>query len=260
MVKNDSIIKVAVTGNTLLTLKAMQRIVNLDNYKILHVFGINSENMKNKVNSVDLSAFCSKNNISLNKTENWDSFYTDCIETKVDLVITLGDSRIIPKKIIDSFRVIGNHGAVLPGIQGGASLVWGRMLNAGSWGISIMNIDEKVDSGDILKVKSFLYDKDTSEQEFVTMSDNLTVEALLEVLAGNYSIVKNEKWRVRVAKHTDSKKAIDVLKFCVENNIPVYMPSRTPSDAKVSKEWPDKFTSIFKIANNNPYPAWTEEI
>ena len=98
MVKNDSIIKIAVTGNTLLTLKAMQRIVNLDNYKILHVFGINSENMKNKVNSVDLSAFCSKNNISLNKTENWDSFYTDCIETKVDLVITLGDSRIIPKK------------------------------------------------------------------------------------------------------------------------------------------------------------------
>ena len=47
--------------------------------------------------------------------------------------------------IITTDTVIGNHGAVLPYVQGAASLVWGRMLNNGRWGVSLMELKEHLE-------------------------------------------------------------------------------------------------------------------
>lgn len=259
MGENNIITKVAITGNTLLTLKCMERIIKLQNYRIISVFGLPKEKLKTKVNSIDLTDFCIRNNIKLFQTDNWDQFYNFCKKEDIDKIITLGDSRIIPKKIVNSFDTIGNHGAILPAVQGGASLVWGRLLNDGEWGISIMKIGEKVDSGDILKVKKFNYEPNITEENFTTIADNLTVEALIDVLMGDYLIMKNKRWAVRVAKHTDSFEATAILKFCKDNKLPVYMPSRTPDDGIVDDTWPLDFISVFKIANNFPYPKWREK-
>ena len=155
--------------------------------------------------------------------------------------------------------MIGNHGAVLPDIQGGASLVWGRLLNTKEWGISIMKIDKKVDSGDILKVKKIKYDEKCSELEFTKRCDDTTIEALLEVLNNDYQVIKNKKWDVRIAKHTDSLKTIEILKYCLENNLNVYLPPRTENDGVINKSWNLNFKKIFKIANNYPYPKWKKE-
>ena len=254
MVEVNNVTKLAITGNTKLTLQSMKEILSLGNYHISHVFGLSDENIEKKVNSVDLTTFCEENNIILDQSEDWDNFYDMCVEKEIDMVVTLGDSRIIPSNIVNSFNTIGNHGAVLPDVQGGASLVWGRLLNNGSWGISIMEIGEKVDTGDILKIKRFSYSDDTTEEDFTNMADKLTTEALIEVLEGDYEVTPNNKWAVRVRKHSDSLKAIQVMKTCVENNIPIYMPPRIPQDAKIKDEWPLDFVETFRIANNKPYP------
>ena len=259
MGKDHNVTKIAITGNTLLTLKCMKKILQLSNYKIICVFGLPNNKLKTKTNSIDLKPFCDDNNIVLIQSDDWDEFYDFCKIEKIDKVITLGDSRIIRKNIVNSFDTIGNHGAVLPDVQGGASLVWGRMLNTGRWGISIMKIGEKVDSGDILKVKRFSYSSDTTELQFTTLADDLTADALVEVLRGNYLVMKNKRWSVRVAKHTDSHSAIKILKFCKNNNLPIYLPSRTPDDGYVIDSWPREFIDVFKIANNAPYPKWKEK-
>ena len=256
MGQNNSVTKIVVTGNTRLTLKSMQAISRSPNFQILYVFGISQSNMLTKTNAANMRVFCDDNNIILDKSENWDNLYNFCKSQDIDYVITLGDSRIVPANIVSEFEVIGNHGAILPDVQGGASLVWGRMLNSGLWGISIMRLGVRVDSGDILKVKRFSYDK-ISEEEFTELADNLTVEALIEVLNDDFVSFENERWGVRVAKHTDSFDAISIMRHCMENNIPIYMPPRTPSDGKVKDTWPDDFVDVFKIANNKPYPKWT---
>ena len=175
------------------------------------------------------------------------------------MIITLGDSRIVPKDVVRNFDVIGNHGAVLPDVQGGASLVWGRILNSGEWGVSVMKIAERIDGGDILKVKTFKYDESTTEEQFTDAADALTVDALVEVLQGDYAVQENKKWKVRVAKHTDSHKAVELLRYCKENNLPVYMPPRTLEDGYLDPSWPPQFIKSFKIANDHPYPKWSEE-
>ena len=65
MGENNIITKVAITGNTLLTLKCMEKILKLPNYRIISVFGLPKDKLKTKVNSIDLTDFCVRNNIQL---------------------------------------------------------------------------------------------------------------------------------------------------------------------------------------------------
>jgi len=256
MVQENSITKVAFTGNTDLTFKCIKAILS-ESIHVSAIFGLSDAKLKGKTNHINLVDFCESNGIKLFTSENWEEFKSFCLDDKVDVIITMGDSRIIPKTITDSFYVIGNHGAILPDVKGGASLVWGRLLNNGSWGISIMEIDEGVDTGKVLKTKRFSYSDEMSEEEFVTKCDDLTVDALLEVMSGDHEQGSNRGYDVRVSKHTDSEKAVEILKYCLENNLCVYMPPRTKEDSVIKSSWSDEFIDVFKIAQNKPYPVWS---
>ena len=134
--------KVGVSGNTKQTLKGLHLLISLG-YEVVFIFGLPDEQLSGKVNSVDLTDFANEHNIHLIKTNNWE----DALVYDVDKIISLGDSRYVPPFIIEKYKVIGNHGAILPNIQGGASLVWGRMLNNGVLGVSLMELDKKIDNG-----------------------------------------------------------------------------------------------------------------
>tara|TARA_Y100001973_G_C5171952_1_gene319642 strand:- start:540 stop:1334 length:795 start_codon:yes stop_codon:yes gene_type:complete len=257
MVENNSFTRVAFTGNTRLTFECIK--ATLNDCEVVAVFGLSETEQLNKTNSVSLDNFCDEHNIKLFKCGDWNAFKEYCKTNDVDSVITIGDSRIVPKTIIDEFFVIGNHGALLPYVHGGASLVWGRMVDTGQWGISIMQLDEKVDAGNILKTKPFSYDNDMSEQEFVDTCDELTVKALTEVLRGDYILRPNRKCDVKVSKHTDSKHAVEILRYCIDNDLCVYMPPRTPDDSVVKEEWCQDFKRVFKIAQNKPYPKYKHQ-
>jgi methionyl-tRNA formyltransferase len=252
--------RIGIIGNTKLTLKGIEMLISLG-HEIVYVFGLPDENLKNKVNGVDLSPFCiayfnyeCQSSIKLHKSLDWDVI----INENVDLIISLGDSRFVPEKITNKFKVIGNHGAVLPYVQGGASLVWGRMLNNGEWGVSIMELDKKIDNGTILRTKSFQYKPDITMIDFTEKCDDITVEILKDFM-GNMKQIdthKPSKLDFRVNKHIDSKKGIKLLKFALHNNLNIYLPTRNLEDSKIKKEWDDTFISSFKRANNEPYPKY----
>jgi len=254
MGKKNTVTRVAFTGNTKLTYKCIEAATEF--LEVSAVFGLSEEKYKTKTNYFNLHDYCASKAIKLFKNDDWNEFKNFCKDNFIDIIITIGESRIIPKIITSSFYVIGNHGAVLPNIQGGASLVWGRMLNTGSWGVSIMKIDEGIDSGEILKVKEFSYNQDCTEFDFVETCDNLTVKALVEVLKGDVDRKDNSTWNVKINKHTDSYKAISLLKTCQNNHLNVYMPPRTSDDSVIKAHWPKKFIDVFKIAQNQPYPRW----
>lgn len=243
-------LKVGITGNTKLTLKCMKAIEKMVDIRYVH--GLPDHKLKDKANSVSLDDYCQEKGVTLNKTNEW----SNILFQDLDLVISLGDSRIVPPAVLNKFRVIGNHGALLPDIQGGASLVWGRMLNTGKWGVSIFELNEKIDSGDILVLKPFEYNTECSMEEFVDLADNKTVEALVDFLQGDISRASNSKWNIRAAKHVDSKIGAGILQHAIDNGINIYMPSRTPDDGAIKKEWDDDFVRKFKIANSSPYPNW----
>ena len=61
---------------------------------------------------INLPDFGSPADSVLNKTEDWDSFYSFCSKNNVDIIITLGDSRIDTKNIVNNFEVIGNKSSI----------------------------------------------------------------------------------------------------------------------------------------------------
>jgi methionyl-tRNA formyltransferase len=252
--------RIGVIGNTKLTLKGIEMLISLG-HEIIYVFGLPQENLKNKVNGVDLSNFCysyfnyeCQSSIKLYRSLDWDII----IDEEVDLIISLGDSRFVPEKIITKFKVIGNHGAILPSVQGGASLVWGRMLNNGEWGVSIMELDKKIDNGTILRTQSFTYDSHITMVDFTEKCDNITVEILKDFMTNMKEIktYKSSNLNFRVTKHIDSKNGVKLLEFALQNDLNIYLPTRTPEDGKIKKEWGDKFINSFKKANNKPYPKY----
>lgn len=246
-------INVGITGNTKLTLKCMEAIKAVVNIRYVH--GLPDHKLKDKANSANLDSFCTDNNIILDKSDDWNNL----LFQDLDLVISLGDSRIVPASVLAKHKVIGNHGALLPSIQGGASLVWGRMLHTGKWGVTIFELEEKVDAGDVLVLKPFEYDVEGTMEEFVNLADDKTVEALLDFLMGNYCRTPNKKWDIRIAKHVDSTLGVRVLSQAIESGANIYMPPRTPADGLVRDEWSDSFVKKFKIANSSPYPNWSVE-
>ena len=247
--------KAGIIGNTKLTYKVilflLSKKVNID-----YVFGLPDKKLKNKVNSFDLRPFCADNNIEYVNNNDW-GYIAD---KKVDVVYEMGDSRIVPASFLQKNLVIGNHGAILPNVQGAASLVWGKTLNSGQWGVSLMELNEQIDGGDILVTKEILYDTEkTTMNEFVEMCDNATVECIQLHFEGNYKRTNNSSWQVKVAKNIDSKAVVQVLGLCLQNNINVYLPPRRPVDAKLDDSWGPKFIENFKIANSYPYPSYYGE-
>lgn len=105
--------KVGVSGNTKQTLKGLELLLSLG-HEVVFIFGLPDEQLENKVNSVNLNEFAKSNNINLIKTNNWE----DALQYDVEQIISLGDSRYVPPYIIEKFKVIGNHGAILPNVQG----------------------------------------------------------------------------------------------------------------------------------------------
>ena len=121
--------KIGVIGNTNLTFKTILLLM-VQKHTIEYVFGLPEEKMSKKVNSCDeIRLFCAANEIKYIVSDDWE----DILDIDVELVLEMGDSRIVPLKFLQKNKVIGNHGAILPCVQGAASLTWGRMLNNGKW-------------------------------------------------------------------------------------------------------------------------------
>ena len=242
--------KVGIIGNTTLTFKTIKFLTGQE-CEISYVFGLPEKSLKNKVNSYDLKKYCLQNNIEYYNNNDWSAI----THKDVDIVYEMGDSRVVPPSFLQNNLVIGNHGATLPNVQGAASLVWGRMLNNGKWGVSLMRLSQELDAGSILCTKDVYYNPDIDNMEkFVEMCDDATIECVKEHFFKKNIEKENKRWEVRVAKGTDSKKVSTVLNNCLDNDINIYLPPRTPDVGFIKCSWDDDFIESFKKANDSPYP------
>jgi len=248
--------KIGVIGNTNLTFKAILLLLE-KKHDIRYVFGLSKKKLVKKANAYEeMDQFCLKNNINYIISDDWN----DIINIDVDIVFEMGDSRIVPSLFLEKHKVIGNHGAILPNVQGAASLTWGRMLNNGHWGVSLFELNEKIDNGDILVTKDVFYDpKNTKMDVFVEMCDNRTVECIKKYLNGDFMVKQNKKWDIKLNHRIDSEIGVSILLDALEKKLNIYMPPRNEADSKLKNKWDESFKRNFRLANNKPYPIWSEE-
>jgi methionyl-tRNA formyltransferase len=102
----------------------------------------------------------------------------------IDLIVTCAYGQIIPKEVLDmpKYGSINVHASILPKYRGSAPIQWCLFNNDDVTGVTIMYMDEGMDTGDIIKIKEIpILDSDNVG----TLHDKLSklgCDLLLEVL------------------------------------------------------------------------------
>lgn len=126
--------------------------------------------------------------LSLN-TYQTDNVKTDLAIDEIvdgcDLCVVASFGQIIPKRLLDKKRFINVHASLLPKYRG-ASPIQSAILNGdGETGISIMDMDENLDTGDVLSQKKIkIDDEDTAESLFnklASLGGSLLIDTLKNI-------------------------------------------------------------------------------
>ncbi len=101
-----------------------------------------------------------------------------------DVIIVTAYGKILPPDILTAapYGCINVHASLLPKYRGAAPIQWAVLNGEKETGVSIMQMDEGLDTGDVLLVKKTeIGDNETSEELFERLSV-IGAEALLEAL------------------------------------------------------------------------------
>ena len=126
-----------------------------------------------------------KNNIQVQQPEKIGEIKSQIEALEPDLMLVAAYGQIIPKEILDipKFKSINIHGSILPQYRG-ASPIQATILNGDlAAGITLIQMDEKMDHGPILAIRTIqLSGQETFPELYKKLAD-LSAELVPEVLA-----------------------------------------------------------------------------
>ncbi len=152
---------------------------------------------KNKINL--------KNPINLNNDEELKFFK----ELSPDIVVVVAYGQIIPKSFLNEpkFGFINLHASLLPKWRGAAPIQRAIMNEDKTIGVSIMRIQEKLDSGPVLDSKKFDLDKNAThgeiEKKLSSEGANLLIQSLKSIENGNSKFIDQNHSQATYAKKID---------------------------------------------------------
>ena len=131
--------------------------------------------------------------------------YAPILEAKPDIIITCAYGQIIPKTLLDLPKLgcINVHASLLPSLRGGAPLHHAIIDGYDTTGVTIMYMDETMDTGDI--ISSVAYEiKDTDNvgnvhDNLMTLGADLLIETLPSIVAGTNKRIKQDNAKATYA-------------------------------------------------------------
>ena len=115
-----------------------------------------------------------ENNILVLQPENIRKDYQTIIDLKPDIIVTCAYGQIIPKELLEcpEYGCINVHASLLPKLRGGAPIHKAIIEGYDKTGITIMYMDEAMDSGDIITQKETII---TDEDNLESLHDRLSI-------------------------------------------------------------------------------------
>ena len=164
-----------------------------------------------KVNPSPIEEFCKKNNINLNNPTNLNNKEELEIFKKLspDIVVVVAYGQIIPKIFLDiaKFGFVNIHASLLPKWRGAAPIQRAIMNGDKTIGVSIMKIEEKLDSGPVLASKEIELKENAThgeiEKTLAVMGANLLLENLKKLKDGNLKFLNQVHGEATYAKKID---------------------------------------------------------
>ena len=150
-----------------------------------------------KINPSPIEEFCKKNKVNFNNPANFNNKEELKVFKKLspDIVVVVAYGQIIPKFFLDiaKFGFINIHASLLPKWRGAAPIQRAIMNGDKKIGISIMKIEEKLDSGPVIASKEIDLDQNAThgeiEKKLSVIGANLLIESLKNIEDGNSKFI-----------------------------------------------------------------------
>ena len=205
-----------------------------------------------------------KHQIPVFQPEKIRSNYEDILALEPDIIITCAYGQIIPKEILEypKYGCINVHASLLPKLRGGAPIHHAIIDGYDKTGITIMYMDEAMDSGDIISQReNKILDTDTVESLHDRLS-NLGREVLLEtlpsILDGSAKRIKQDLTSVTYAYNIQREEEyLDFNKTSLElyNQIRGLSPFPGSSCIINDKEFKVYFARISSVRSSSYVPG-----
>lgn len=161
--------------------------------------------------------------------------YEDVLKYKPDMIITCAYGQIIPKLLLDypKYKCINVHASLLPKLRGGAPIHHAIMDGYDKTGITIMYMDTKMDTGDIISKSETDITKDDTlgslHDRLSEMGKDLLLETLPNIIKGNIKRVKQDESEATYGYNiTKEDEKIDFNKSNIEVDNKVRALNPTP--------------------------------
>ena len=96
-------------------------------------------------------------------------------QMRPDVIVVVAFGQIIPKEILDMppFGCLNVHGSLLPAYRGAAPIQWAVLNGEKESGVTVMRMDEGLDTGDMISKKVVILEKDETSG---SLFDKLSAE------------------------------------------------------------------------------------
>ena len=171
-------------------------------------------------------AICAhEHNIEVYKPNKLKEDYEYILNKKPDIIITCAYGSIVPKVVIDypSYGCINVHASLLPKYRGASPIVASILNGEKETGITIMYMDEGIDTGNIIMSRSIeIEDNDNSlslSNKLSLLGANLLIDTLPKIFEGeNFDIPQDNEEATYVGmlkredEHIDFNNTVENIK------------------------------------------------
>lgn len=170
----------------------------IENYKVIGVVTQPDKEVgrKKEVKYSPIKEIALKYNISVFQPTNIKKQYQEILDLKPDIIITCAYGQIVPKEILDypKYGCINVHASLLPKLRGGAPIHRAIIEGHSKTGITIMYMDEHMDTGDILSKQELLIEHDFNvgilHDKLSILGKELLLKTLPDLINGKIKPIK----------------------------------------------------------------------
>ena len=205
-------LKIVFMGTPEFSVPTLESLIN-NKFEILSIYTQPPKKSKRgqKINISPVQKFSEKNNLSVRSPENLsnDVEYNFIKNLSADLAVVVAYGKLIPTNILKTTRLgfVNIHASLLPKWRGAAPIQRAIMNEDKKTGVSIMKIEDKLDSGPILASKELVLDQNAIygeiQKKLSLMGSDLLIESLKNIENGNAKFIDQVNSDSTYAKKID---------------------------------------------------------
>lgn len=187
------------------------------------------------VKEKEVEDFCKSNNINTFKINKNIELLSIIKENNPDLIIVASYNQIISESILNEFKFINIHYALLPKYRGRAVVNWAIINGESDVGVTIHEVVKDLDAGDIYFQEKVKIDINDDIESLYNKLDNVMIENLPKVVENIFN---------------DNAKKIKQ-----DNTKATYCCTRNPEDSLIDWNNTSIYLYNFIRAISSPYPG-----